>query len=115
MASEYSQYGITRYTNETKRLYSVLNERLAKSPYLAGDKYTIADLATFGWVRYAPIALGIDLAEFPALKRWHDEITSREAVQRGLAVPKKMTDEQLLARYRGMKVKMDAMKPTGKV
>lgn len=110
MASEYCPYGITRYMNETERLYSVLNDRLAKSPYLAGDKYTIADICNFGWVRYAPISLGINLAKYPALKRWHDAIIDRLAVQRGLQVPKKVTEEQLVARYRGMEEKMDAMK-----
>lgn len=74
MASEYCPYGISRYMNETERLYSVLNDRLSTNPYLAGDKYTIADIANFGWVRYAPIALEIDLAKYPAVKRWHDAI-----------------------------------------
>ena len=110
MAGEYSEYGINRYMNETKRLYSVLNTRLECSPYLAGDKYTIADIASFAWVRYGPIALEIDLSEFPALKKWHDKITKRPAVQKGLKVPKALTEEQLVARYRAMKEKMEAMK-----
>ena len=91
MASEYCPYGISRYMNETERLYSVLNDRLSTNPYLAGDKYTIADIANFGWVRYAPMALEIDLAKYPAVKRWHDAIIKRSAVQRGLQVPKKVT------------------------
>jgi len=108
MAGEYSQYGIDRYLNETKRLYSVLNQRLESSEYLAGSKYTIADIANYAWVRYGPIALEIELSEFPALKRWHDSIFGRDTVKKGLRVPKIQTEEALVARYRGMKEKMDA-------
>lgn len=82
-----SVYGIDRYVNETMRLYSVLEHRLKESPYLAGDQYTIADIANFAWVRSAPMALEIDLVKWPALKKWVDEIEKREAVQKGVDVP----------------------------
>ena len=77
-------YAIDRYTNETKRLYSVLDRRLAEVPYLAGE-YSIADIATFPWTRsYAN--QGVDLAEYPNVKRWFDAIAARPAVQRGVQV-----------------------------
>ncbi|KNG47452.1 glutathione s-transferase [Stemphylium lycopersici] len=88
-APETIEYGIKRYQNETKRLYSVLNDRLRDRDYLAGKgrgKYSIADITTFTWVRWAPWA-GIDLGEFPRLKDWGDRIEKREAVQKGLLVP----------------------------
>lgn len=110
MAGEYSQYAIDRYMAETRRLYSVLNERLGTSPWLAGNKYTIADICNYGWARYGPIALGIDLSDFPHLKRWHDAIHGRTAVQRGLNVPRVVPDEQLRERYRLMEEKTIALR-----
>jgi glutathione S-transferase len=85
-APEKIQYGINRYQNETKRLYSVLEARLSEREYLVGDKYSIADMSTFTWVRWAPWA-GIELDEFPKLKAWSEKIESREAVKKGLKVP----------------------------
>lgn len=57
MASVYSSYGINRYTGETKRLYDVLESRLSKADWLAGDKYTIADIASYSWVVSSPTVL----------------------------------------------------------
>lgn len=111
MAGEYSAYGINRYMNETKRLYGVLNDRLKVSSFLAGSQYTIADIANFGWVRYGYIALKIDLAQYPALRLWHDRILQRDAVQRGIKVPTEKTEEEIAERYRAMRQKMDAMRP----
>lgn len=83
-APEKIPYAIDRYTNETKRLYGVLDRRLGEAPYLAGE-YSIADIATFPWTRsYAN--QGVDLAEYPNVKRWFDAIAARPAVQRGLRV-----------------------------
>jgi GST-like protein len=84
-APEKIPYAIERYSNEVQRLHRVLEKRLSESPYLAGEAYTIADIATFPWVRN-PDRRGIDLAHFPAVKRWHDAIAARPAVQRGVAV-----------------------------
>ncbi|WP_027284166.1 glutathione S-transferase family protein [Rubritepida flocculans] len=84
-APEKIPYAITRYANEVQRLHRVLEKRLAQSAYLAGPDYTIADIATFPWVRN-PDRRGIDLAHFPSVKRWHDAIAARAAVQRGVAV-----------------------------
>lgn len=76
-------YGIERYTKETRRLWGVLNERLATREYLNGDSYSIADIATFPWTaRYE--WQGISLDEFPNVKRWFEAIYARPAVKRGL-------------------------------
>jgi glutathione S-transferase len=85
-APEKIPYGIKRYQNETKRLYSVLEERLQNRQYLVGEKYSVADMSTFTWVRWAPWA-GIDLEAFPKLKEWCEKIEKREAVKKGLRVP----------------------------
>lgn len=85
-APEKISYAINRYLNETKRLYSVLETRLTASAYLAGDAYGVADIKTFGWVRFANFT-GIDLDEFPKLNAWFERIGARPAVKRGLSVP----------------------------
>jgi GST-like protein len=84
-APEKLEYAITRYTNEVARLHRVLETRLSQSKYLADDTYSIADIATFPWVRN-PENRGINLADYPAVKRWHDAIAARPAVERGVAV-----------------------------
>ncbi|KAL5366633.1 glutathione S-transferase [Aspergillus floccosus] len=87
VASVRSDYAIKRYIDETKRLYSVLESRLNESPYLAGSKYTIADIASYTWVRRGPALLEIDLFEFPSVKKWVDRIRNRAAVRKGAEVP----------------------------
>lgn len=84
-APEKIEYAINRYTNEAKRLYGVLDKRLAHAKYLAGDEYTIADIAVFPWLRSWKNQ-GIDWADYPHLKGWFDEISARPAVQRGVQV-----------------------------
>ncbi len=84
-APEVVPYGIERYHKETKRLYGVLNEQLCKVHYLAGE-YSIADMATYPWVARHEWHK-VDLNEFANVKRWYEKIGSREAVQRGMAVP----------------------------
>jgi len=79
------QFAIDRYQHETRRLYEVLDRRLAQSAYLAGD-YGIADIATWPWVSIAGWA-GVETYNLPHLTRWIDEIAARPAVQRGRAVP----------------------------
>jgi len=83
-APEKIGYAIDRYTNEAKRLYGVLDRRLAEVAYLAGE-YGIADIATFPWAR-SHERQGVDLADFPNVKRWFDAIAARPAVQRGVQV-----------------------------
>jgi len=79
-------YAIDRYTNESKRLYGVLDRRLAQVEYLAGSEYTIADVANFPWAR-KPQNRGADIAEYPHLARWLDAMEARPAVKKGLTVP----------------------------
>ena len=78
-------YAIERYTNEAKRLYGVMNKRLANSKYLGGPEYSIADIAVFPWLRSWKNQ-GIDWADYPHLKGWFDEIAHRPAVMRGVGV-----------------------------
>ena len=84
-APEQVPYGIKRYTDETRRLYGVLDKRLAESAFLS-DEYSIADIATFPWIARHEWHK-VDLAEFPNVKRWYDTINRRPAVVRGMAVP----------------------------
>ncbi|WP_395700870.1 glutathione binding-like protein [Aquabacterium sp.] len=84
-APEKIPYAIERYTNEAKRLYAVMNRRLANSKYLGGGEYSIADIAVFPWLRSWKNQ-GIDWNDYPHLKGWFDEIAARPAVQRGVAV-----------------------------
>ncbi|KAJ5372024.1 glutathione S-transferase [Penicillium concentricum] len=110
VASVRSDYAIKRYIDETKRLYSVLEYRLKESTYLAGSKYTIADITNYTWVRRGPQMLEIDLSEFPALKNWVDEIDKRAAVQKGADVPHlDRTDEQWNELLRSARAKIDGM------
>ena len=96
-APEPIDYAIARYTNEAKRLYGVMNTRLQRSPWLGGDRYSVADVAVYPWLRNWQNQ-GIDWADYPALKAWFDQIGERPAVQRGLAVladaRKPLTDPQ---------------------
>jgi GSH-dependent disulfide-bond oxidoreductase len=76
-----------RYHNVTKQIYSVLDKRLANSPYLAGPDYSIADVATYPWTLPKQQNMHkIDADEYPNVLRWGEEIAARSAVQRGLAV-----------------------------
>ena len=84
-APEKIGYAIDRYSNEARRLYRVMNDQLAKSRYIAGPDYTIADIAIFPWLRSWKNQ-GIDWSEFPHLKGWFDEIAARPAVMRGVEV-----------------------------
>jgi GST-like protein len=84
-APERIPYAVDRYTQEAKRLYGVMNRRLAKSKYLGGDEYSIADIATFPWLRSWKNQ-GIDWNDHPHLKGWFDEIAARPAVMRGVQV-----------------------------
>tara|TARA_E500000178_G_C16715755_1_gene614865 strand:+ start:43 stop:669 length:627 start_codon:yes stop_codon:yes gene_type:complete len=77
-----SEFGENRYFKISKRIYKELDERLSKSKYLAGENYTIADIATFPWIaRHEWHDIG--LKNFKGLLRWYEEISKREAVQNG--------------------------------
>lgn len=78
-------YAVRRFDDEVNRLYGVLNNRLYDRPYLAGNEYTIADMAcypwTVGWENQ-----GQNIEEFKYFKRWFEEMSERPAIQRGMAV-----------------------------
>ncbi len=84
-APEPLPYAIDRYTKEAGRLYRVVDRRLAEAEWLGGDAYSIADIATFPWLRGYE-RQGQKLEDFPRLSRWFRIIESRPAVQRGLEV-----------------------------
>jgi len=85
-APEPVPYAIKRYTDETARLYGVLDKRLGEAPYVAGDDYTIADIASYPWIsRHEWHARKLE--DFVNVKRWYDNISTRPAVQKGMAVP----------------------------
>jgi GSH-dependent disulfide-bond oxidoreductase len=84
-APEKIGYAVDRYTNEARRLYGVIDRRLSQSAYLGGPEYSIADIATFPWLRSWENQ-GIVLGDYPHLKKWFDQIAARPAVQRGVKV-----------------------------
>lgn len=98
MAAEQIPYAVARYTNEVGRLYGVMDRRLGEEPYLAGDEYTIADIASWPWVRLHR-RQGQAFEDFPNVERWFKAIGARAAVARGM---------QLLAHRRGNRVLTDS-------
>ncbi len=86
-----SAYSSERYSEKAVHIYGVLDKRLGESPYLAGDEYTIADIATWPWISRFEWQ-EMDLAAYKNLCRWYREIAERPAVQRGYVVPHKVTD-----------------------
>ena len=84
-APEKLEYAINRYTNEAKRIYGVIDRRLATSKYLGGSQYSIADMATFPWLRNWQNQ-GVDMNEYPHLKKWFEALAARPAVQRAVQV-----------------------------
>ncbi len=85
-AKEDVPYGKKRYHDEAKRLYGVMDRRLAEAEYLAGDACSIADVATFPWVARHEWHQ-VDLGEFANVRRWFDAIGRRPAVAKGMKVP----------------------------
>ncbi len=84
-APEKIEYAVNRYTNETKRLYGVMDRQLANSKFIAGSQYSIADISIFPWLR-SWANQGIEWADYPRLKVWFDRIAERPAVIRGVQV-----------------------------
>ena len=83
-----SEFGENRYFKISKRIYRELDERLSQSTFLAGNEYSIADIATFPWIaRHEWHDIG--LKKFKNLNRWYDEISRRDAVKRGYDLLKK--------------------------
>ena len=83
-----SEFGEERYFKIAKRIYEDLDERLGQSKYLAGENYTIADIATFPWIARHEIH-DIGLKNFKNLSRWYLDISKREAVIKGYDLLKK--------------------------
>jgi GST-like protein len=106
-APEKYEYPINRYAMETKRIFDVADKRLAESRFLAGDEYTIADIANFPWL--APFVAGqiyndaktfLSIDDYRHVARWVAEINARPAVQRGRIVNKVWGDEDTQLRER---------------
>jgi GST-like protein len=106
-APEKYEYPINRYAMETKRIFDVADKRLAESRYLAGDEYTLADIANFPWL--APFVEGniyndaktfLSIDDYRNVSRWVAEIAARPAVQRGRIVNKVWGDEDTQLRER---------------
>jgi GSH-dependent disulfide-bond oxidoreductase len=81
-------YAVERYRGECRRVFEVLEQRLAHSDYVAGRGYTVADIAHWSWV-HCHADTGVAVAGLPHLCRWIERIAQRPAVQRGRAVPRR--------------------------
>ncbi|MEM8547314.1 MAG: glutathione S-transferase C-terminal domain-containing protein, partial [Pseudomonadota bacterium] len=99
-APEKFEYAINRYTMETKRLLDVLNQHLAENTFLAGDDYSVADIAAWPW--FGGLAKGklyeaaefLQVEDYTHVRRWADEIAARPAVQRGRRVNRAFGPEE---------------------
>lgn len=112
------QYAIDRYAMETKRLFDVANNQLKETRFLAGDEYTIADIAAYTWIGnlYRGEAYGntrefLQLQEYEAVGRWVGEIDARPAVKRGRLVNRPFGEEGTVLRERHDASDFDALKP----
>ena len=86
-----------RYLKETNRLFGVLNKHLQGNEFIAGDEFSIADIAFLPWIRLChinPVGEMLSLSEFPDLSHWYDRVSLRPAVQRGLLVPEPFPPEK---------------------
>ncbi|KAI9348498.1 glutathione S-transferase [Obelidium mucronatum] len=92
-APEKVPYAIKRYNDEVSRLYSVMERHLSQGPreYLAGGKYSIADICSFGWVAAHQFSTGSTLDAFPHLNAWLHRIAKRAPVVSGMDIPNKNT------------------------
>ncbi len=91
-APEKIPYAIDRYTREVERLLGVLDKRLQGRAFIAGDDYTIADMAAYPWINVYDKA-PVDLAPFPDLRRWQASIAARPATQRAYALAKQVNPD----------------------
>jgi GST-like protein len=89
-APEKLPYAVNRYMHEAERHWGIIDAQLAKHRYMLGDKYTIVDMAVWGWARAVPFILGDDAwSKLPNLKRLMDELNARPAAQRAEALKSK--------------------------
>ena len=84
MAAEPQEIAITRFQSEAKRVLGLLNDLLARQRFVAGDEYSIADIAHFGWIWRRAFA-NVELDQSPHVARWFDELQRRPAVIRAIA------------------------------
>jgi len=108
-SAEKHPFGIERYTKETERLFGVLDKRLRGREWLAGDVYSVADIATYSWA--APYDLfNLNLDAYPEVDRWLEAIAARPATERAYAIAKNLNPqapqpvrraERKVARQRG--------------
>ena len=104
-APEKIDYAMNRYSQEANRLYGVLDRQLAKHPYVAGDEYSIADIAILPWSRtYQRQRVNID--DYPHVKAWRERLGARKAVIKGMKVGaewredlRNLTDEEFAALF----------------
>ena len=91
-APEKIPYAIDRYVNETRRLYGVLDQRLAGRDFIAGSDYSIADMAAYPWI--VPYeAQSMQLKDFPNVQRWFERIGTRDATRRAYALGETVKDQ----------------------
>jgi GST-like protein len=102
-APEKIPYAIGRYQRETKRLYTVLDNRLKDNEYLAGDFYSIADIATYPWTTLHNWA-GVDIDDLLNLRRWMTTVRRRPAVIAGMDIPKAKKVDVTESEKRGAKL-----------
>lgn len=89
-AKEEIPLAIERFRHLTDSVFSVLDSRLSKYPYLAGNEYSIADIAHFGWMHIARI-IDFDFTAYEHMNAWHERISQRPAVQKGITLPEPAT------------------------
>jgi GSH-dependent disulfide-bond oxidoreductase len=91
-APEPKTYAVNRYDFEAWRHWDIIEAQLAKHPYMLGDKYTLVDMAVWGWARAVPFILGADAwTRLPNVKRQLDEVNARPAAQRAEALKARYT------------------------
>ena len=95
-----NEYSADRYVKETSRLYGVIEGQLSTHEWLAGGAYSIADIASWGWVWFHPMH-GQDLKDFPSISRWFYAISARPAVQRARALGMENIPEESRLRLSG--------------
>lgn len=93
--AEKLEIGHNRYKNESNRIYNVLDRRLSDNEFVAAGEYTIADMAIFPWLR-APQFQGVDIEDYPHVRRWREMIGERPAVKKALTV---LTDNNRLSAH----------------
>jgi GST-like protein len=92
-APERIPYATERYRRETLRLYGVLDQQLSRHAFIAGEDYSIADMACFPWIQTYR-AQGIDLDAFPSVQRWYQTLKQRPALRRGMALGRELINRR---------------------